>query len=60
MSSDVISSTLPFETFIKIYYYLSRQAGHRFGEHVERVTPLIEKYSRQDDDELREYCLQVC
>lgn len=39
--------------------FCSRQAGHRFGEHMERVTPLIEQYSRNDDDELREYCLQV-
>ena len=26
---------------------------------MERVTPFIEQYSRQDDDELREYCLQA-
>lgn len=26
---------------------------------MERVTPLIEQYSRNDDDELREYCLQA-
>jgi hypothetical protein len=26
---------------------------------VEQTVPLIEKYSREDDDELREYCLQA-
>ncbi|KAF4529720.1 hypothetical protein B566_EDAN015349 [Ephemera danica] len=39
--------------------YIHRQAGHRFGEHVERMVPLIERYSREDDDELREFCLQA-
>jgi cullin-associated NEDD8-dissociated protein 1 len=37
----------------------SRQAGHRFGEQIERVMPLIVQYSNEDDDELREYCLQA-
>ena len=36
-----------------------RQAGHRFGDHVERVVPLVLKYAKQDDEELREHCLQV-
>ncbi|PSN42416.1 Cullin-associated NEDD8-dissociated protein 1 [Blattella germanica] len=39
--------------------YIHRQAGHRFGEHIERVMPLIVQYSREEDDELREYCLQA-
>jgi cullin-associated NEDD8-dissociated protein 1 len=39
--------------------FCSRQAGHRFGEHIERVMPLIVRYSREEDDELREYCLQA-
>lgn len=39
--------------------YYSRQAGHRFGEQIERVMPLIIQYSNEDDDELREYCLQA-
>lgn len=38
----------------------SRQAGHRFGEHLEKIIPLIVKYAKIDgDDELREYCIQV-
>jgi len=38
---------------------VSRQAGHRIGEHLEKVIPLVVKYSRVEDDELREYCLQA-
>lgn len=37
----------------------SRQAGHRFGEHLERVMPVIVHYCAIDDDELREYCLHA-
>jgi len=37
----------------------SRQAGHRIGEHLEKVIPLVVKFSRVEDDELREYCLQA-
>lgn len=40
-------------------FICSRQAGHRFGEQIERVMPLIVQYSNEDDDELREYCLQA-
>ena len=39
--------------------FLSRQAGHRVGEHLERIIPLIVKFCRVDDDELREYCIQA-
>ena len=43
-----------------IWLYLSRQAGHRVGEHLERIIPMIVQYSRvENDDELREYCIQV-
>lgn len=38
----------------------SRQAGHRFGEYLERVMPLIVQYVAVDDDELREYCISAC
>lgn len=37
----------------------SRQAGHRFGEHLQSIVPLVVKFCRNDDDELREYCLQA-
>lgn len=44
------------------YLCSSRQAGHRFGVHVDRVVPLIQGplvENSADDDELREYCLQA-
>ena len=38
----------------------SRQAGHRVGEHLQRIMPMIVQYSKvENDDELREYCIQV-
>lgn len=46
-------------TYIQCIASICRQAGHRFGEHIERVMPLIVQYSNEDDDELREYCLQA-
>ena len=49
--------------FQRIYLTLGavcRQAGHRFGDHVERVVPLVLKYAQVEDDELREHCLQAC
>lgn len=50
-----------FTLYIKVLYvFISRQAGHRFGEHIERVMPLLVRYSSKEDDELREYCLQAC
>ena len=40
---------------------ICRQAGHRFGDHVERIVPLVLQFAAdaRDDDELREHCLQV-
>jgi len=46
-------------TYILCIAAVCRQAGHRFGEYVEKVMPLVEQYSKQEDDELREYCLQA-
>ena len=37
----------------------SRQAGHRIGEHLERIVPLVVYFCKMDDDELREYCIQA-
>merc|ERR1719452_156613 len=39
-------------TFIQALGAICRQAGHRFGDHVERVMPLVLNYARQEDDEL--------
>lgn len=46
-------------TYIQCVGAISKQAGHRFGEHLERVMPLVVHYCQEDDDELREYCLQA-
>ncbi|XP_066581205.1 cullin-associated NEDD8-dissociated protein 1 [Prorops nasuta] len=46
-------------TYIQCIASICRQAGHRFGEQIERVMPLIVQYSDENDDELREYCLQA-
>ena len=40
-------------------YCCSRQAGHRIGEHLERIVPLVVYFCKMDDDELREYCIQA-
>jgi len=42
-----------------LLYCGSRQAGHRIGEHLQKVIPLVVKFSQVEDDELREYCLQA-
>lgn len=47
-------------TFIQCIGAICRQAGHRVGEHLERIIPMIVQYSRvENDDELREYCIQA-
>ena len=55
-SSQDLSTT---RTYIQALGSLCRQAGHRFGDHVERVMPLVMNYARQEDDELKEHVLQV-
>jgi len=46
-------------TYIQALGSICRQAGHRFGDHVERVMPLVLNYARKDDDELKEHVLQA-
>ncbi|XP_031563225.1 cullin-associated NEDD8-dissociated protein 1-like isoform X2 [Actinia tenebrosa] len=47
-------------TFIQCIGAICRQAGHKVGEHLERIIPFIVKYSQvPDDDELKEYCIQA-
>jgi len=53
-------ATSTTRTFIQALGAVCRQAGHRFGDHVERVMPLVMKYARQEDDELKEHVLQAC
>jgi len=47
-------------TYIQAIGSVCRMAGHRFGDHVERVMPLVMKYAEQEDDELKENVLQAC
>ncbi|ELU01651.1 hypothetical protein CAPTEDRAFT_19001 [Capitella teleta] len=56
---DRNTSTSTTRTYIQCIGAISRQAGHRVGEHLERIIPLIVKFCRVDDDELREYCIQA-
>ncbi|XP_060552206.1 cullin-associated NEDD8-dissociated protein 1-like [Ruditapes philippinarum] len=53
------TSTSTTRTYIQCVGAISRQAGHRFGEHLEKIMPHIIKFCRLEDDELREYCLQA-
>eukprot|EP00076_Gallus_gallus_P044773 XP_025010311.1 cullin-associated NEDD8-dissociated protein 1 isoform X2 [Gallus gallus] len=52
-------STSTTRTYIQCIAGISRQAGHRIGEHLEKIIPLIVQYCNVDDDELREYCFQA-
>lgn len=48
-----------YQCYHPFIYFFSRQAGHRFGEHLEKMVPPIVRFCREEDDELREYCLQA-
>jgi len=52
--------TQNIRTYIQAIGAICRQAGHRFGDHVERVVPLVLQYAKMEDEELREQCLQAC
>ncbi|NXU53252.1 CAND1 protein, partial [Turnix velox] len=52
-------STSTSRTYIQCVAGISRQAGHRIGEHLEKIIPLIVQYCNVEDDELREYCFQA-
>ncbi|CAL4060788.1 unnamed protein product, partial [Meganyctiphanes norvegica] len=54
------SSMSTTRTYVQCIASISRQAGHRFGEYLERVMPLVIEYVAVDDDELREYCISAC
>ncbi|XP_071033153.1 cullin-associated NEDD8-dissociated protein 1 isoform X2 [Parasteatoda tepidariorum] len=53
------TNTSTVRTYIQAIAAISRQAGHRFGEHLERVMPVVVQYCAVEDDELREYCLHA-
>ncbi|KAF1542725.1 Cullin-associated NEDD8-dissociated protein 1, partial [Eudyptula albosignata] len=52
-------STSTTRTYIQCVAGISREAGHRIGEHLEKIIPLIVRYCNVEDDELREYCFQA-
>nr|CAG4643698.1 EOG090X00HY [Lepidurus arcticus] len=52
-------NTSATRTYVQSIGAICCQAGHRFGEHVERAVPLVVRYVKVEDDELREYCLQA-
>uniref|UniRef100_A0AAY4EML1 TATA-binding protein interacting (TIP20) domain-containing protein n=1 Tax=Denticeps clupeoides TaxID=299321 RepID=A0AAY4EML1_9TELE len=54
--NDSMSTT---RTYIQCIAAISRQAGHRIGEYLEKIIPLVVKFCSVDDDELREYCIQA-
>lgn len=56
-SSNAIQSTN--RTYIQCMAAICRHAGHRFGEHMERIVPVVMTYSQEDDEEMREFCLQA-
>jgi len=53
------ATTSTTRTYIQAVGAICRQAGHRFGENVERVVPSLIQFINVDDDELREFCLQA-
>uniref|UniRef100_M4AY56 TATA-binding protein interacting (TIP20) domain-containing protein n=1 Tax=Xiphophorus maculatus TaxID=8083 RepID=M4AY56_XIPMA len=46
-------------TYIQCLAAVSRQGGHRVGEHLEKLIPMVVKFTSVEDDELREYCFQA-
>ncbi|XP_026163651.1 cullin-associated NEDD8-dissociated protein 2 [Mastacembelus armatus] len=46
-------------TYIQCLATISRHGGHRVGEHLEKLIPMVVKFTTVEDDELREYCFQA-
>ncbi|KAL1492929.1 hypothetical protein ABEB36_011093 [Hypothenemus hampei] len=46
-------------TYIQCVAAVCRQSGHKFGEHIDKFTPIILERCNVEDEELREYCLQA-
>ncbi|XP_049718584.1 cullin-associated NEDD8-dissociated protein 2 isoform X3 [Elephas maximus indicus] len=53
------ASPAAVRTLIQCLGSVGRQAGHRLGNHLDRLVPLVEEFCNMDDDELRESCLQA-
>ncbi|XP_029683341.1 cullin-associated NEDD8-dissociated protein 1-like isoform X2 [Takifugu rubripes] len=52
-------STATTCTYIQCLATVSRQGGHRIGEHLDKLLPLVVKFTSVEDDELREFCFQA-
>nr|XP_020443436.1 cullin-associated NEDD8-dissociated protein 1-like [Monopterus albus] len=46
-------------TYIQCLATISQQGGHRVGEHLEKLIPMVVKFTSVEDDELREYSFQA-
>uniref|UniRef100_A0A3B1K374 Cullin-associated and neddylation-dissociated 2 (putative) n=1 Tax=Astyanax mexicanus TaxID=7994 RepID=A0A3B1K374_ASTMX len=52
-------ATANTRTYIQCLTTVIRQGGHRVGEHLEKIIPLVVKFCSVEDDELRENCFQA-
>ncbi|KAM6980352.1 cullin-associated NEDD8-dissociated protein 2 [Aplochiton taeniatus] len=52
-------ATSTTRTYIQCLATVSRQGGHRVGEHLEKIVPMVLKFTSVEDDELREHCFQA-
>ncbi|KAL0977959.1 hypothetical protein UPYG_G00163830 [Umbra pygmaea] len=46
-------------TYIQCLATVSRLGGHRVGEHLEKIVPMVMTFCSVEDDELREFCFQA-
>ncbi|KAM9443780.1 cullin-associated NEDD8-dissociated protein 2 [Clarias gariepinus] len=46
-------------TYIQCLTAISQHGGHRVGEHLEKIIPMVVKFCNVEDDELRENCFQA-
>uniref|UniRef100_A0A4W4HM86 TATA-binding protein interacting (TIP20) domain-containing protein n=1 Tax=Electrophorus electricus TaxID=8005 RepID=A0A4W4HM86_ELEEL len=53
------SSATNAHTYLQCLASISRQGGHRIGEHLEKIMPMVVKFCSVEDDELRENCFQA-
>ncbi|XP_008319433.1 cullin-associated NEDD8-dissociated protein 1-like [Cynoglossus semilaevis] len=59
---DELSKSLPTSvtrTYVQCLATVSRQGGHRVGEHLENLVPIVVKFIDVEDDELRDCCFQA-
>uniref|UniRef100_A0A672QHI2 Cullin-associated NEDD8-dissociated protein 1-like n=1 Tax=Sinocyclocheilus grahami TaxID=75366 RepID=A0A672QHI2_SINGR len=51
--------TASVRTYIQCLATVSRRGGHRIGEHLQKIVPMVVKFCNVEDDELREFCFQA-